>query len=96
MSKPDKMALAKAKARETTSFATTKDKGKKLLGEYINLPFFSPEPDQRVHDAIQVLPNHNNWPNNLISLIQKCPGHTLQHAFSSRTQLRTLKKSSNA
>jgi hypothetical protein len=71
MSKADKTAVTKAKAGEAPSLAMTKDQVNKILGEYINLPFYSPEPEQRVHvhDAIQETPNHNDWLNNLISLI---------------------------
>ncbi len=60
MSKADKIAVAKTKTREATSLAMTKDQMNKMLGEYINLPFYSPEPKQRVHDAIQELLNCNN------------------------------------
>jgi hypothetical protein len=73
-SKADKTAMVKAKARETTSLAMTKDQVNKLLGEYINFAFYSPEPEQRVHDAIQELPNYNYWPNDLISLIKNVLG----------------------
>ncbi len=52
----------------------TKDQVNKVLDEYIELPFYSPEPKQRVHNTIQELLNHNNWPNNLISLIKKVLG----------------------
>jgi hypothetical protein len=72
--KADKMAVAKAIARETNSLATTKDQVNKMLGEYINLPFYSPEPEQRVHSTIQELSNHNDWANNMISLIKNVLG----------------------
>jgi hypothetical protein len=66
--------VAKAKARETTSLATTKDQVKKLLSKYIDLSFYSPEPKQRIPNAVQELLNHNNWPGNLISLIKNVLG----------------------
>ncbi len=72
--KEDKMAAAKVIARETTSLAITKDEVNKILGEYINLSFYSPAPEQSVLDAIQELPNHNDWPDNLISLIKNVMG----------------------
>jgi hypothetical protein len=62
-----KAVLAKEKARETTSLATTKDQVNEMLGKYTDSHFYSPEPKQRFNIAIQELPNHNNWPNNLIS-----------------------------
>ncbi len=62
--------MAKAKARKRTSLAMTKDQVNKMLDEYINLPFYSPEPKQRVHNTVQEFLNHNDWPNNLISLIK--------------------------
>jgi hypothetical protein len=65
--KADKMAVAKAKARDITSLATIKNQVNKMIGEYINLPFYSPQPEHRVHNAIRELPNHNNWPDNLFS-----------------------------
>jgi hypothetical protein len=37
--KADKTAVAKVKARETTSLALTKDQVHKMLGEYVNLSF---------------------------------------------------------
>jgi hypothetical protein len=40
-SKADKMAVAKVKARETTNLVTIKDHGNKMLGEYIDLSFYS-------------------------------------------------------
>jgi hypothetical protein len=74
MSKADKTAVAKAKARETTSLAMTKDWVNKMLGEYIDMHFYSLEPKQRVHDAIQELLNHKDWTYNLISLIKHVLG----------------------
>jgi hypothetical protein len=74
MSKADKMAMAKAKAKETTSLATAMDQMNKILCEYVDLPFYSPEPEQRVHDSNQELLNHNDWPYNLISLIKNILG----------------------
>ncbi len=72
--KADKMAVAKAKARETTSLAMTKDQVKEMLCEYIDLPFYSPGPEQTVHNAIQELPNHKDWPQKLLSLIKHILG----------------------
>jgi hypothetical protein len=74
MLKADKTAVAKAKTRETTSLATKKDQVNKMLGEYIDSLFYLPEPKQRVINTIQELPNHNNWPDNLISLITNVLG----------------------
>jgi hypothetical protein len=71
-SRPD--GSDKGKNKGNNSLATTKDQVKKMLGEYIHLPIYSLEPEQRVNDAIQELLNQNNWPNNLISLIKNVLG----------------------
>jgi hypothetical protein len=68
------MAVAKVKARETTSLAMPKDQVNKMLGEYPDLSFYSPAPEQRGLDAIQELQDHNAWPNNLISSIKNIMG----------------------
>ncbi len=66
--------MAKVKARDTCSLAIRKDQVNKMLGEYIELCFYSPAPEQSVHNALQELPNHKDWPNNLISLIKNVMG----------------------
>jgi hypothetical protein len=45
-----------------------------MFGEYIDSSFYSPEPDERVNNTIQVLLNLDDWPNNLISLIKNVLG----------------------
>ncbi len=43
-----------------------------IPGEYTGLPFYLPDPEQNVHDAIDKLPTqHFDWPNNMISHIKQ-------------------------
>ncbi len=43
--------------------------------EYTDLPFYSPDPKQNIHDTIDELPTkHFDWPNNMISCIKQVLG----------------------
>jgi hypothetical protein len=61
-------AAVQAKAREEHRLATTKDQVNKMLGEYTDLPFSSPDPKQNVRNAIDDFPTTQNfdWPDDLI------------------------------
>jgi hypothetical protein len=50
--KATKTAAAQAKAREANSLATTNNQVNKILGEYTDLPFYSPDPKQNIRDTI--------------------------------------------
>ncbi len=65
-----------AKAREEHRLATTKDQVNRMLGEYTDLSFLSPDPKHNVHDAIDNFPTtqHFNWPNELIACIKQVMG----------------------
>ncbi len=44
----------------------------KILGEYTDLPFYSPDPKQNVRNAINgILTQHFDWPNSMISCIKR-------------------------
>jgi hypothetical protein len=45
-----------------------KDQVNKMLGEYTDLPFSSPDPKENVRNAINNFPTtqHFDWPDNLI------------------------------
>jgi hypothetical protein len=45
-----------SKAREANSLATAMDQANKILGEYTDLPFYSPDPKQNICNAINKLP----------------------------------------
>jgi hypothetical protein len=66
-------AAVQAKAREEHRLATMKDRVNKMLSEYTNLPFSSPDPKQNVRDAINnfLTTQHFNWPDNLIERIKQ-------------------------
>jgi hypothetical protein len=69
-------AEAQAKAREEHRLATTKDQVNKMLGEYTDLPFLSPDSKHNVQNAINNFPmiQHFNWPNELIARIKQVMG----------------------
>jgi hypothetical protein len=58
-----------------------------MIGECIELSFYSPASEQRDHNAIQRTPKPQQLAKKIDFLDQKYHGHTLQHAFSPRIQL---------
>jgi hypothetical protein len=55
----------------------TKDQVNKMLGEYTDLPFLSPDPKHNVRNAIENFPmtQHFDWPNKLIACIKQVMGN---------------------
>jgi hypothetical protein len=76
MARAASTAGAQAKAREEHRLATTEDQANKMLGEYTDLPFLSPDPKHNVHNAIDTFPTtqHFDWPNKLIACIKQVMG----------------------
>jgi hypothetical protein len=97
MTRAARTAAAQAKAREEHSLATTKDLVNKMLGEYTDLPFSSPDPKQNICNAINNFPTTQNfdWPNDPIKRIKQVTS-TIQHALSSRIQVQTLGRGNKA
>jgi hypothetical protein len=74
-SKAARTAATQAKVREANSLATTNNQVNKILGEYTDLPFYSPDPKQNIHNAIhKLLTQHFDWPDNMISCIKQVLG----------------------
>jgi hypothetical protein len=74
-SKAARTAATQAKAREASSLAMTNNLVNKILGEYTDLTFYLPDPEQNVRNAINKIPTqHFNWPNNMISCIKQVLG----------------------
>ncbi len=70
--KAARTAATQAKLREANSLATTNYQVNKILGEYTDLLFYSPDPEQNISNAINKLPaQHFNWPDNMISYINQ-------------------------
>ncbi len=70
--KAARTAAIQAKAREANSLETTNNQVNKLVGEYTDLPFYLPDPEQNIRDAINKNPTqHFDWPNNMISCIKQ-------------------------
>jgi hypothetical protein len=69
MTRAARTAAAQAKAREEHRLATTNDQVNKMLGEYTDLPFSSPDPKQNIRNAINDLLTTQNfdWPDDLIN-----------------------------
>jgi hypothetical protein len=55
---------------------TRKDQVNKMIGEYTDIPFLSPDPKHNVCNAINTFPTtqHFNWPNELIAHIKQVMG----------------------
>jgi hypothetical protein len=70
-SKAARTAATQAIAREANSIVTMNEQVNKILGEYTDLPFYSPDPKQNVDKAIdKLLTQHFDWPDNKISCIK--------------------------
>jgi hypothetical protein len=74
-SKAARTAATRAKAREANSLAMTNNQVNKILGEYTDLPYYSPDPKQNIRTAINKLQSQNiYWPDNMISCIKQVLG----------------------
>jgi hypothetical protein len=86
-------AAVQAKAREANSLATTNHQVRKILGEYTDLPFYSPDPRQNICGAINELPTqHFDWPDNMISCIKQVWAHPATHLQLQNSDLNSWKK----
>jgi hypothetical protein len=91
-------AATQAKAKEEHRLATTKNQVNKMLGEYTHLPFSSPNPKQKCPQRYQQFPDNPAFrlaqrPDQTNQASHK---HTMQHALSSRIQVRTLRRGNKA
>ena len=58
-SKAVRTAATQAKAKEANGLATVNNQVNKILGEYTDLPFYSPDPEQDICNSINKLPTQH-------------------------------------